>query len=592
MQILKRRLGRMQFRDKVRLLPILASGALGTILVVTVAFGFLNEWRLDTIRRERYPRVQAMWTMTSTLSQLQRSFENAVAASDSGMLAESDSLRMVIAYGLSHGGAAGEARDADHARISVAFEDYFRLARTLSARMAAGEDVPPAQLSDMTARYRDVRELIAADKLQDEASVERAFRESIWLQRATWIITMVVAGLCVWMLHMLSQVTTASVTEPLREVVRAADRLAEGDVAAASQTVSTAGGSDDEVGQLVRSMQRMTDYLREMAGAADAIASGDLDVRVQPRSSNDTFGRAFANMSRSLSEMAGVADGIARGDLTVHVVPRSAHDRFGNAFVAMIGKLSEMLGELRSGADAVSSAATQLTASAQSLSEGASDEAASVEETTASLETVSAALAETAAASRRMEEVARRGAASAEESGQAMHQTVGALEAIATSVGVINKIASQTNLLALNAAIEAARAGAQGRGFAVLAAEIRKLSDESRRAAEAINSTALNGKGVAQQSSVLLAGLVPSIRETATTVQSVASSASEQVHSLEQVARAMSEVDDITQRNAAAAQELAAMAEQLSAQAGAMQQLAGIFRIAGDAQRPKLELVA
>jgi len=579
MQFLQRRMRRMQFREKVGMLPFLATGALLTVLGVTMALGLMNVWRLNAISREHYPRVQANWVLASTLAQLQRTMQDAVAASDSGMLHDADSLRTVFGRTLHHGDEQATSEDADHEAMAAAFDNYYALARSISARMASGEDVPPAQLAEMTAKLRALKEMLAVDTSNDEAEVASAFALSIRLQWATWIVAALVTVACVAIMRALLSMATTAVTEPLRDVVRAADRLAEGDIAAAASAVSQGGDSEDELGQLVRSMRRMVEYLQQMAGAADAIAAGELRARTQPRSTNDTFGRAFANMSDALGEWAAVADGIARGDLTVNVVPRSADDRFGNAFVAMIAKLSEMLGELRAGADAVSSAASQLTASAQSLSEGASDEAASVEETTASLDTVSASLAETAAASRRMEEMAVRGAASADESGRAMRQTVEALEAIATSVGVINKIASQTNLLALNAAIEAARAGAHGRGFAVLAAEIRKLSDESRRAAEAINQTALNSKGVAQQSSAMLQELVPSIRETATTVQTVASSASDQVHSLEQVARAMSEVDDITQRNAAAAQELAAMAEELSAQAGAMQQLAGIFRI-------------
>jgi methyl-accepting chemotaxis protein len=579
MQYLQHRLRRMPFREKVALLPLLATAALGLILFVTLAFGFVNERGLDAIRRVEYPRVQAMWTLNNTLPQLQRTFQDAVGAADTSMLASADSLRMVFLRTLQQGDAEHESTDEDHTVILTAFEDYYRIARSVSVRMAVGQEVDVDRLGTMTAKHRALRDMLAADKLADEAAVNAAFARTLWLQRSAALLTLLVAALCVLVLRRLSQVTTEAVAAPLREAVRAADSLAEGNVALAAPAMQLAAEAQDEIGQLVRSMQRAVNYLQEMGKAADAIAAGNVDVAVQPRSANDTFGQAFANMSRALGEMASVADAIARGDLSMHVVARSPEDRFGNAFVAMTARLSEMLGELRSGAEAVSSASAQLTASAQSLSEGASEEAANVQETTASLDAVSEALTETAAASHRMQEMALRGASNADEGGRAMNQTVEALEAIATAVGVIDKIAGQTNLLALNAAIEAARAGEHGRGFSVVATEIRSLAEESAKAAERINRTAVDSKGVAQRSSAKLAELVPYIRETATTVQSVAASAGDQVHSLQQVSQAMGALDDITQRNAAAAQELAAMAEQLSAQAAAMQQLAGNFRI-------------
>ena len=177
-----------------------------------------------------------------------------------------------------------------------------------------------------------------------------------------------------------------------------------------------------------------------------------------------------------------------------------------------------------------------------------------------------------------MDEVARLGASDAEKSGKAMETTVAAMMSITDRVTAINQIADQTNLLALNAAIEAARAGHQGRGFAVVAEEVRRLADVSRRTAGEITELAARSKITVAQSGELIDGLVPRIRQTAAIVRAVSASSAEQVQSLDLVGKAMQQVDDVTHRNAAAAQELGAMAQELTAQSETLQEVIGRFR--------------
>jgi methyl-accepting chemotaxis protein len=299
---------------------------------------------------------------------------------------------------------------------------------------------------------------------------------------------------------------------------------------------------------------------------------------VTPRSKRDAFGNALVNMTHYLSDMARVADEISAGRLDAQIRPRGGADRFGHAFVSMTHSLSELIGDIRSSADAIAVAATQLTESAQGLSEGATEEAASVTQTTGSLDVLNDSIARTVKEISQMEEVARLGAADAEKSGKAMETTVAAMMSITDKVTAINQIADQTNLLALNAAIEAARAGQQGRGFAVVAEEVRRLADVSRRTAGEITELAARSKATVAQSGELIDGLVPRIRQTAAIVQAVSASSSEQVQSLDLVGKAMQQVDDVTHRNAAAAQQLGAMAQELTAQSETLQQLIGRFR--------------
>jgi methyl-accepting chemotaxis protein len=327
----------------------------------------------------------------------------------------------------------------------------------------------------------------------------------------------------------------------------------------------------------------ITRPLGEVLEAMGRLAQGDLAVEVQVRSGDET-GKMMAGMQeliRSLRHMARVAESIAAGDMTVQVAARSESDMLGRAFSTMLQKLGEVIGEVRSGAAALSSAASQVSSTAQSLSQDTSNQAASVEETSATLEQLNGTINQNAENSRLTEQMATKGASDAQESGKAVADTVEAMAAIAEKISIVEEIAYQTNLLALNAAVEAARAGEHGRGFAVVAAEVRKLAERSQKAAKEIGSLAGSSVRIAERSGALLKELVPSIRRTAELVQEVSLASKEQAVGVSQMNRAMSQVDVVTQRNAAASEELASTAEELNSQALALQQLVAFFRLHG-----------
>jgi methyl-accepting chemotaxis protein len=287
------------------------------------------------------------------------------------------------------------------------------------------------------------------------------------------------------------------------------------------------------------------------------------------------------SLTSALQQAVSVSAQIARGDLRVAIAARSRDEtgRLLESMEHMAGRLSATITEVRTRADGIALAASQLAASSQVLTQGTSEQAASVEETTASLEQMSASITQNAQHSVEVEQMARKGASEAEEGGRAVGETVQAMKTIADRISVIDEIAYQTNLLALNAAIEAARAGDHGRGFAVVATEVRKLAERSQAAAKEIGEVAQRSVRVAEQAGALLDELVPSIRKTSDLVQEVAAASQQQAAGVDQMNRAIGQVDHVAQQNASASEQLASTATELSGAARSLMQAMGFFRI-------------
>jgi methyl-accepting chemotaxis protein len=311
---------------------------------------------------------------------------------------------------------------------------------------------------------------------------------------------------------------------------------------------------------------------------ARAIAAGDLSARVAPRSEQDVLGNAFVRMTEYLTEMGAVADEISSGNLMVRVTPRSQRDSFGHAFVAMLETLSRVIRDIRSGAEAITGAVGEITDSAQRLSTSTSMESAAVASTTKRLGEIIDAVADSVRSNREMEQLSQRGVANAESSGRTMHEAVLTMQTITEKVAIVGDIARQTNLLALNASIEAARAGEAGRGFGVVADEIRALAGRCEAAAKEIRALMASSETIVNSSGRVLGELVPSIRQTTTLIAQVVASAGTQAEGLSAVNGAMSEVADATRHNAAAAEDLAATAQELAGQSEMFLQVVQFFR--------------
>ena len=299
-------------------------------------------------------------------------------------------------------------------------------------------------------------------------------------------------------------------------------------------------------------------------------------------------------LASSLERVVGIVEAMAQGDLTAEVSVDSADEtgKVLRAMGAMSAKLSTIISHVGAGANTLASASGQLFSSATEMSQATGQQASSVEETTSSLEEMSASIAQNAENSRIMEQMAIKAARDAEQSGAAVGETVAAMKSIAERISIVEEIAFQTNLLALNAAIEAARAGEMGRGFAVVASEVRKLAERSQGAAKEIRNLAGSSVQVAERSGGLMQELVATTKKTSDLIQEVAAASSEQASGVSQINRAMSQLDQVTQRNAAAAEELSSTAEEMNSQASTLQEAISFFTVhaSGDSDAPSAKL--
>lgn len=275
---------------------------------------------------------------------------------------------------------------------------------------------------------------------------------------------------------------------------------------------------------------------------------------------------------------------VAAGDLSGRLEGdfRAEMAALAGSFSVMVEKLSGIIGSVVDGAGSVAASSSELSATSRSISQGAVSQAASVEEISSSMEEMTANIAHSAENALKTDTLAQQAAREAQDSGEAVAQTVAAMGQIFEKITIVEEIARQTNLLALNAAIEAARAGEHGKGFAVVASEVRKLAERSGHAASEIGALASTSVAVAAQAGGKLKELVPVIRNTAELVQEIAAASKEQSVGAEQINLAIQQLDHVIQQNAAASEQMSATSDALSAQAEQLQATIGYFEVGGE----------
>jgi methyl-accepting chemotaxis protein len=293
---------------------------------------------------------------------------------------------------------------------------------------------------------------------------------------------------------------------------------------------------------------------------------------------------------------ASIAGRIAAGDLTV-VVDTQSNDNHSmlHAMKKMRDALAEIVAEVRVGTETIASASSQIASGNQDLSARTEQQASSLEETASSMEELTSAVRANNDNARQANQLAQSASAVAVQGGAVVSQVVNTMGAINDSsrkivdiIAVIDGIAFQTNILALNAAVEAARAGEQGRGFAVVASEVRTLAQRSAAAAKEIKELIGNsvekvevGSKLVEQAGQTMAEVVSSVQRVTDIMAEISTAGDEQSAGIEQINQAVSEMDTVTQQNAALVEEAAAAAEAMQQQAANLERVVSVFQLDG-----------
>jgi methyl-accepting chemotaxis protein len=363
--------------------------------------------------------------------------------------------------------------------------------------------------------------------------------------------------------------------------------------------------------------------LNKLVNVSKSLAEGDASINIDINRTDEIgiLADSFREVVVYLKDMAGVAERIEHNDLTVTAKPKSEKDILGNSFQSMVKNLRGIIHQLNENARELSSAATEIASSSEQMSKGANDQSSQVGQVSSAIEQMTATIIESSKNAGSATSAAKSAADTALVGGKIVNDTIQGMQKIAGVVresaesitklassadqigeiiGVIDDIADQTNLLALNAAIEAARAGEQGRGFAVVADEVRKLAERTGKATgeitnmikgiqqqteDAVNSMEAGiqevdkGRDLADKAGTSLNEIVSMAQRVTEMIGQMATASDEQSSAAEQISKNIEHISSVTKETATGAQESAAAAEELNRQAESLKKTVEMFRV-------------
>ena len=388
-----------------------------------------------------------------------------------------------------------------------------------------------------------------------EGSAETDFEETVKMQEELVMLQFGLAGGALLITVILSLYLTRSITKPLREIEKSAEKIVDGDF-----EIAISYKSRDELGRLADAFRKMAETLKDVVTDASRLlsemADGNFDVRTRAE-------------EHYVGEFQGLLSSIRK----------------------LNRDLSITLGQINRSADQVAAGSDQVSIGAQALSQGSTEQAAAVEELATTIAGISTQVKDTATDALEAKKQSTMAGDEAEECNQQMRDMMNAMEEITRTSDEIGKIiktiediAFQTNILALNAAVEASRAGTAGKGFAVVADEVRNLASKSsvasQNTAELIESSikaVSRGTQIADSTAQSLVKVVDEVRSASGKVDKIADAAEEQAGAIEQVTLGINQSSSVVQTNSATAEESAAASQELSEQADMLKQLVAKF---------------